>query len=152
MIMRLRRFSNWLGLNKPNRYKIILVIILLLLNVAAFYYILSLTFFCNSLTAPSSCGIDGVVDNTISIIVDYTYAPLYYQNALADFIIYEKTYLDVGGYSVLSRYPDTVEYIIRGIFLLITLSIYLAIYYIFSCLIYKLFKKFITLKVKTFKY
>ncbi len=133
--MSIKGIVGWLGLNKPNKGIIIILSFIVLLNFIAFLYVLS-----NFCGAPS-CPEPSTLSNLLGPIVTVTYSPFYFQNKLADTIVYEKVYIDENTHTVKVKYPNTIEYSIRGIFILIAMSFYLAVSYIFSCLIYKGYNK-----------
>ena len=135
--MVLRKFSDWLGLNKPNKYKFIIAFALILLNFVSFFYVLSYAL-CDS---PLGCPHPNALSNALAPVVGVTYYPFYIQNELADSIVYKITYINENTHTVERKYPVPVEYAIRAIFILFTLSIYLIFYYIISCAIYQVYKK-----------
>ena len=147
----LRKFYDWLGLNKPNKYKFIIAFILILLNFASFVYVLSV-FLC---VAPACSPQPSTLSNILLPVVTFTYSPFYFQNELADSILYKRTYLndntypvergdpiplDKNTYTTERKYSTSIEYTIRAIFILFALSIYLMVSYMVSCVIYKVYK------------
>ena len=136
-MMVLRKFSDWLGLNKPNKYKFIIAFIIILLNFTSFVYVFSYALCMDDLSCPSRSALIIV----LSPLVTFTYSPFFIQTELADSIVYETTYLNENTHTVKSKYPIPVEYTIRAIFVLFALSIYLIVCYIISCVIYKVYEK-----------
>ena len=147
-MMMLRKFFDWFGLNKPNKYKFIITFIIILLNFASFVYVLSY-----ALCVAPSCPNASALSIMLSPLVMFTYSPFYIQKELADSILYKRNYLDNTytreGYPIPAdkntstierKYSIPIEYTIRAIFILFALSIYLMASYIVSCVIYKVYK------------
>ena len=135
-MMVLRKFFDWLGLNKPNKYKFIIAFIIILLNFASFVYVRSYV-----LCVAPSCPKESTLSSMLSPLVMFTYSPFYIQNELADSIVYKITYIDENTHTVERKYPTPVEYTIRAIFILFALSIYLIASHIVSCTFYKIYEK-----------
>ncbi|MBS3147792.1 hypothetical protein J4219_02825 [Candidatus Woesearchaeota archaeon] len=135
--MALREKSGWSGLNKPNASKLIILLIVITLNFISFLYVLS-----NALcVAAPSCFEPSALNDILAPIVTSTYYPFYIQNELADSIVYERIYTNETTHIIKRKYPVPVEYGIRGVFILLALSFYLTVAYLFSCTLHESYKK-----------
>ena len=112
----LRKFSDWLGLNKPNKYKFIIAFIIIILNFASFVYV-----FSYAICVAPSCPKASTLSNMLLPLVMFTYSPFYIQNELADSILYKRTIIaskirpDINGNipTVKSEYPITEGYTVE---------------------------------------
>ena len=135
--MTFRKKSDWSGLNKPNASKLIILLIVITLNFISFLYVLS-----NALcVAAPSCFEPSTLNDILAPIVTITYYPFYIQNELADSIVYERIYINETTYTIEKKYSDPAEYGIRGVFILLALSVYLAVAYLFSCVLHNVYRK-----------
>ena len=136
-MMVLKKFSDWLGLNKPNKYKFIIAFALIVLNLASFFYVFSYAI-C---TGPPSCPNPSTLSIMLAPLVVHTYDQFYIHNSLADSIVYKITYINENTHTVERKYSTPVEYTIRAIFILFVLFMYLIAYWVISCAIYKFYEK-----------
>ncbi|GEM_PF-2817699 len=134
----LRKLSDWLGLNKPNKYKFIIAFIIILLNFASLVYV-----FSYGICVRPTCPKESALSIMLSPLVTFTYTPFFIQSEFADSIVYKRTYANDDNYyyTVERKYSALVEYTIRTIYFLFALSIYLMVSYIVSCVIYKAYEK-----------
>ena len=119
---------------RPNRYKVIITSILIFLTFVSFMYV-----FSYGICDPPTCPVANPIILSVAYPLTYTYYPFYIQNDLADSIVYKITYINENTHTVESKYPMPVEYTIRGIFILLILSIYLILNYIAGCCLYNSF-------------
>lgn len=131
-----RKFSDWLGLNKLNKSRVIIALTIILLNFAAFVYVFSW-----AICMAPTCFEGNVLYKLLLPIVEFTYYPFYAQNELADSIVYERRYLNETTHVIEIKYPAAIEYAIRALFVLLALSIYLMGAYILSGVIYTVYKR-----------
>ena len=129
------RLFNWIDL-KPNRFKIIIALILIALTFTSFMYVAYLGL-CDGPFCPSQTRLSRILSP-----VSYIYTPFGILSEFADSILIKHDYINENAHVSESKYPELIEYTIRTILFLIVLSVYLIFFYIVSCLIFKIYKKY----------
>lgn len=132
------KLINWLGLKKPNKEKLIILLVIVVLTFIGFFYFISIAL-CDRVQPP--CPTHSPLTKVLLAPSVWAAYPFYVQGELADSLLFEREYIDEKTHVVHPKYPFAVQSLIQGIFILITLAFELAIAYILSCLIYKLYRK-----------